>query len=160
MSESKRTLSLLPVVLAATLMAAVPLRAQSDRTSWNNLKKVKPGQEIEIVFNDAMSYKATLKSWNDDAIVARLSSGDMTFNRSDVMRVARYKANHRLRNTLIGAAVGVAVGGIFVASCGGYVCPQRTDKKVRVVSATSGIGAIVGLALPSGKGWEVVYRRQ
>jgi hypothetical protein len=147
-------------VLAAILMTTVPLRAQSDRTSWNNLKKAKPGQEIEIVLNDAMSYKGTLKSWNDDAIVARLSSGDMTFNRSDVMRVARYKANHRLRNTLVGAAIGAAFGGIVAASCGdGWGCP-RGKESLALASATSGIGAIVGVAQRTGHGWEVVYRKQ
>jgi hypothetical protein len=158
MNRPKLTIYLLPALLAATLMTAAPLRAQSDRTSWNNLKKAKAGQQIEIVLNDATSHKGTLKRWNDDEIVAHLSTGDTTFARSDVMRVARYKPSHRLRKTLIGAAIGATVGGIFLASCD--FCPQRTDKKRNLVLVTSGIGALVGVALPSGKGWDVVYRKQ
>jgi hypothetical protein len=97
MAEFRRTVYLVLGLLAATAMPTVPLRAQSDRTSWNNLKKAEAGQETEIVLNDATSYKGTLKSWNDTGIVAQVSTGE-------------------------------------------------------TMSVTAGIGALVGLVLPSGKG--------
>jgi hypothetical protein len=158
MMRTKITVNLLAVMLAAILMAALPLRAQSDRSSWNDLRKAKAGQEIEIVLNDATSYKGALSSWNDEGIVARLSTGEMMFARADVMRVARYKPSRRLRQALIGAAVGGVTGAFLVKSCGGW-CGGAGDKAT-LIGGTAGIGAVVGVALPSGKGWEVVYRRQ
>jgi len=159
MLEFSRTVYLVLGVLAATVMSAVPLQAQTDRTSWNNLKKAKAGQEIEIVLNDAMSYKGTLISWSDAGVVAHVSTGEMMFTRSEVMRVARHKPGHRLRHTVVAAATGAAVGGILAASCGnGIACP-RGKENLAVTSVTAGFGALVGLVLPSGKGWEVIYRR-
>jgi hypothetical protein len=157
MAEFRRTVYLVLGVLAAIAMSAVPLRAQSDRTSWNNLKKAKAGQEIEIVLNDATSYKGTLKSWNDAGIIAQVSTGEMMFTRSDVMRVARHKPGHRLRHTLIAAGIGGAVGGFLTAACGNF-CGDTKDK-LAVASVTSGLGALVGAVLPTGNGWEVIYRR-
>jgi len=160
MPEFRRTIYLVLGVLAATVMSAVPLQAQTDRTSWNNLKKAKAGQEIEIVLNDAMSYKGTLISWSDAGVVAHVSTGEMMFTRSEVMRVARHKPGHRLRHTVVAAGIGAAFGGIYDASCGNsYACPSRRDKKVVLASVTAGLGALVGAVLPSGKGWEVIYRR-
>src|SRR5262245_33166750 len=159
MAEFRRTVYLVLGVLAATAMSAVPLRAQSDRTSWNNLKKAKVGQEIEIVLNDTTSYKGTLNSWNDAGIIAQVSTDEMMFTRSDIMRVALHKPGHRLRHTLIAAGIGAAFGGIYDASCGnGFVCP-RGNNRLALASVTAGIGALVGAGLPSGKGWEVIYRR-
>jgi hypothetical protein len=159
MAEFRRTVYLVLGVLAAIAMSAVPLRAQSDRTNWNNLKKAKAGQEIEIVLNDATSYKGTLTSWSDAGIVAQVSTGEMMFTRSDVMRVARHKPGHRLRHTLVAAGIGAGFGGIFVASCGtDLICP-RGNKKLAVASVTLGLGALVGAILPNGRGWEVIYRR-
>ena len=97
-------------VLAPMALSAVPLRAQSDRTSWNNLTKAKRGQEIEIGLNDPMSYKSTLKSWNDAGIVAQVSTNEMMFTRSDVMRVASHKPGCRLRHAVVAAAIGAAGG--------------------------------------------------
>src|SRR5262245_18952186 len=159
MPEFRRTIYLVLGVLAATVMSAVPLQAQTDRTSWSNLKKAKAGQEIEIVLNDATSYKGTIRSWSDAGIVAHVNTGDMMFTRSDVMRVARHKPGHRLRHTAVAAGIGAAVGGILAASCGnGIGCP-RGKENLAVASVTSGLGALVGVRLPSRKGWEVIYRR-
>src|SRR5262245_60757616 len=159
MPELRRTIYLVLGVLAATVMSAVPLQAQSDRTSWNNLKKAKAGQEIEIVLNDAMSYKGTLISWSDAGVVAQVSTGEMMFTRSEVMRVARHKPGHRLRHTVVAAGIGAAFGGIYDASCGnGFLCP-RGNNRLALASVTAGLGALIGAALPSGKGWEVIYRR-
>src|SRR5690349_16712788 len=116
MPEFTRTIYLVLGLLATTVMSAVPLQAQTDRTSWNNLKKAKAGQEVEIVLNDTTAYKGTLKSWNDAGIVAHVSTGELMFTRSEVMRVARHKPGHRLRHTVVAAAIGAAAGGISVAN--------------------------------------------
>ena len=159
MADLKRTLYLVLGVLALMALSAVSIRAESDRTSWNNLAKAKRGEEVEIVSNDAMSYKGTLKSWNDGGIVAQVSTGEMTFTRSDVMRVARHKPSHRLRHTVVAAGIGGAVGGIFSTTCGRSLACPIGSKKVAVTSVTAGLGALVGVVLPSGQGWEVIYRR-
>src|SRR5262245_24484776 len=151
MAEFRRTVYLVLGVLAATAMSAVPLRAQSARTSWNNLKKAKVGQEIEIVLSDAVSYKGTLKSWNDVGIIAQVSTGEMLFTRSDVMRVARHKPGHRLRHTLIAAGIGAAFGGIYDASCGnGFFCPRGNNRQA-LASVTAGIGALLEQDCPAGR---------
>jgi len=61
MAGFKRMLYLVLGAVAPMALTAMPLRAQSDRTSWNNLTKARAGQEIEIVLNDARSYKGRVR---------------------------------------------------------------------------------------------------
>jgi hypothetical protein len=66
------------------------------------------------------------------------------------MRVAHHKPGHRLRHTVVAAAIGAAAGGISVANCEGIGC-QRGKENLAWASVTAGIGALVGAVLPRGE---------
>ena len=130
-------------------------QGQIAENNWDNLKELSSGQKIRIELNDAKSYEGRFRRLTDDAIVARLESGDQTFERQSVLRVSRKHRPHRGRNALIGAAAGAATLLIYdQAGCSD--CDQGTKAGDTVGGAL--LGAAVGALVPTGVGWRDVYR--
>ena len=147
------------VIEALLLLLMVPEFGwgQSSQNNWGNLKRLAPGDEIHIVLNDAKSYRANFQSVSDQAIVVRLATGEQTFTRKNVLRVSTKGQSHRLRNAVLGAAIGVGLG--FAVATG----TSRNDSEAQAIGYAvippfmAAAGAGVGAFLPSG-GWHDVYR--
>jgi hypothetical protein len=158
MNQLKQTLSLGLVVLALGLLTVAPLGASEPKPAkgnWDDLKKLAPGDDIRIVLNDTKSYKAKFQSVSDEAIVVRLVTGEQTFTRESVLRVSTKGKSHRLRNAALGAATGVGLSAIGVASASKND-PEQANGWV-FVPFIGAAGAGVGAILPTG-GWHDVYR--
>jgi len=161
-SLSFLVLTLLAACLSAGVASAQDLKGQF--TSWDNLKTLRPGQEIRVVLNDAKSYQGGLQSLSDDGITFRQATGDQTLARQDILRVSSKAQKHRGRNALLGAAVGAGAGlGIGAAadhrSCtGGSFGPCFPNLGKEVLTPLGALaGAVVGAVMPAG-GWHEVYR--
>jgi hypothetical protein len=132
------------------------LRAASSK--WDDLAILKPGQQIRVVLNGAKSYEGPFQALDHDGIILGRAAGGQTFARRDVLRIYSKSKNHRVRNLVIGAAIGATLAAIAVKvnsssifeNTGtrdiGWICP------VGVVAFT-----IIGAAIPTG-GWHEVYR--
>ena len=141
------------------LTTIAPLKGQTGKSDWGNLRQMRSGQQVETVLKDAKSYRGTLQSVSDDGITIRAVSDEQTFLRANVLRVSVKGKGHRLRNAVLGAGIGAGTGTVV----GAAVCGQRSSYcKVsqgisfgaRVVGL---IGAAVGVLIPTG-GWHEVYR--
>lgn len=167
MLRTKGTLALGIMFVFLGVMMAIPLKAADTRNgsgNWDNLKKLAPGDQIQIVLNDAKSYRGEFQTVSDDAIVSRLETGEQTFVRQDVLRVSTKAQSHRGRNALIGLAVGAGAGVIVAVASpelGTGKCEQRSCIDAGTVSALGvvggAIGAGIGAVIPTG-GWRDVYR--
>ncbi len=120
--------------------------AKTDSSSWSNLDMLQSGQNIQVVDIHSKKHFGTFLHVSDAGISYQESAGERTIPKQDVRRVKLMANNHRLRNTLIGGAVGAGAGaGIGAAafhSCAGEsTCIQPVGR-----GATSGIGAVAGLA--------------
>jgi len=141
------------------LMLWLPLlvSAQDARESWDNLKKLVPGEGIRIVLKDAKSYRVTFESFDEGGIVVRTATGQQTYARDTVLRVSSKGQSHRLRNALIGAGIAGGISGAGVAAT------YSSDPESGAIGAVVGIpiatiaGAGVGALIPTG-GWHDVYR--
>jgi len=138
--------------------------AESFQDSWENLRRLAPGQQIRIVLNDAMSYVGQFQSASGAGIVVRLSDSDRTFERENVLRISAPAKSHRGRNALIGFGVGAGAGiaaGVAAPELGQGKCAQGSC--VNAASAAVGgvlgavIGAGLGAVIPTGR-WQDVYR--
>jgi hypothetical protein len=138
-------------LLVASLM---PLRAQSPEGNWDNLQRIKPDQEVEIVTNDAKAYRGTLRSLQVESIIVRLVSGDHAFERANILRVAYKPKGRRSHHVKVGTAIGAGFGVVNAFFSDGC---QSGGCRFAGVGISALLGAAIGAALPAG-GWEVLYR--
>ncbi len=137
--------------------------AQNNRASWANLVGLQTGQKIEIVDMNSKKHSATFVSFTDTAISYQDSAGERTIQKEEVRSVKLMQNKHRLRNTLIGGAVGAGAGaGIGAAAehpCSSQsFCIQPIGRGGAAgIGAVVGFlgGAVVGVLLPS---HETIYR--
>jgi hypothetical protein len=133
--------------------------AQTAQDSWDNLRDLQKGEEIEVVDARMKSYQGGFASFTPEAIVVRGAAGDVTVARNDVASVKRRARSHRRRNTLIGLAVGAA-GGLAAGAIRGATYHEEGETPVFIAVWTpigAGVGAAVGAVLPSGRD-ATVYR--
>jgi hypothetical protein len=136
----RKSLSLICVLA----LSCVSWAAQTNRASWSNLSGVQAGQKIQIVDMNSKKHSGTFVTVSGTALSYRDSAGEQNIQKQDVRSVKLMMNKHRLRNTLIGGAVGAGAGaGIGAAtnhpcSSQGF-CFQPIGK-----GGTAGIGAVVG----------------
>ena len=83
----------------------------------------------------------------------RLRTGEIA--KTDVRRVVNLSRNHRLRNALIGAAIGVVGGVILDKTAGLRFIDEGTNISGALYGASIGIGTGIGALIPS---HPVIYR--
>jgi hypothetical protein len=130
---------------------------------WENLNTLQAGQKIQVVENSKKD-SGTFLSVSDKEISLQGKSGSQKIQRQDVRSVRLMENKHRLRNTLIGGAVGAGAGaGIgaaayqpcsptnsFCVAPGGRGLPTAVGAVVGVA-----VGAAVGALWPS---HETIYK--
>ena len=173
--KSVRTLSPASFLVLAQLAACFSTGVASGQdskgrsSSWDNLKSLRPGQEIRVVMNNVKSYQGEFESLSDGGITLRQAAGEQTLARKDVLRVSRKGQDHSVRNGLMGAVVGALAGfGIGFAldhrfrnctsgpafNCSG---PPNSHEQKLLTPVGALAGAVTGAVLPTGR-WQEVYR--
>ena len=145
-------------ILFAALMVFVfgvtgsPLRATNSE--WDDLAILKPGQLIRVELKDTKTHDGEFQSLSNQGITLRQARGEQTFARMDVQEVYSWRKNHRLRNTIIGVAVGVAVAAPIVLI---NARNRWWHSSAWVWPVFLGISAGIGATIPSIT-WQEVYR--
>ena len=127
--------------------------AQSNPASWENLNTLQAGEKIQVVEMNSTKLSGRFLNVSDAAISLQEKAGQQTIQRQDVGSVKLMKSQNRLRNGLIGAAVGAGVvRGISAAHSESSWRPVAA-----VIGGAVGLlgGAIVGALVPSHK---TIYR--
>jgi hypothetical protein len=158
--RTSQTLGLLLCLLGLPAMA----RAQTHKTSWENLSTLHAGQKIQVAGMKSKTVSGMFESFSNAAISLQTQAGEQTIQRVDVRSVKLMENHHRLRNALIGGAVGAGAGaGIGAATY--KTCSPSSSFCLQPVGrgAQTGVGAAVGLAAGAAVGalWpshETIYR--
>lgn len=149
-----------PSVVAVILVTALCLRAaQAPPESWESLRQLRPGEDIEVVDLRMKSHRGRFADYTPDSIALRSQGRDLRVARTEVASVKRRSQPHRRRNTLLGLTIGAA-SGLAVGAIRGKTYHEQGETGVFISVWTpigAGIGGAVGAALPSG-GEVTVYR--
>jgi hypothetical protein len=137
--------------------------AQDSSASWENLNSLQAGEKVQVIDMNLKKVSGAFLNISDAAIVLQVKAGQQTIQRQDVRSVNLMKQQHRLRNTLIGAAVGAGAGagiGTVGHREGSLQNPNGTFIKPgqgAAIGAVLGLvgGAVVGAVFPSHK---TIYR--
>ena len=121
---------------------------------WENLNTLSTGEKIQIIGMGSKAVSGAFLNVSDAAISLQVSAGPRTIQRQDVLSVKLRKHQHRLRNTLLGAAIGFGAGaGIGAATYHtAQPCPPTTGFGVCLngLGDSRGLhaafGAVIGLA--------------
>jgi len=149
--------------IATTLFSAALFgETAHEWASLGHTPAISAGTEIQAKTIDNKRYQGQFKAADDEALVMIIAGSEQRLARATVARVSVKKEGHRLRHTLIGLAIGAAggltLGAIADARCTGK-CIEGKNPLGKEVGTPLGllIGAIIGVALPTG-GWREVYR--
>ncbi len=161
MSYKAKVFSLL---LVATIFSISLPAQEPGEHSWENLQQVRVGQKIEVVDTNLKKLKGTFLSFSEEAISLRVKKQEVGVQREDVFRVSLREKSKRLRNALIGLAIGagagVAAAEIFVRTdqpIARFRGEYRSIAYVVLVPVGLGVGAAVGAAIP---GYQTIYRAE
>jgi len=137
--------------------------SKSDQANWENLKELAAGDVVRVELFGGQSYTAKFQSFSSVVMVVRGGIGAQTFAREDVLSVSANKESHRLRNGLIGAAVGCGAG-LGIAAARSAIkrkeYPENLYFKVDgpiLGVLLGGIGGSLAASLSEGD-WRDVYR--
>jgi hypothetical protein len=138
--------------IACLLLAA----ASALFGGWEELKSVPAAQRIEVSVRKGDAAKGTFVSASDTAIVVRDNTGERSIARDEIRKIRVADPSRRIRNGLIGTAVGAGVG----LAAGWAVCPHCASEGAagKYIGPGVGIGAGVGAAagfLPAP--WRTIY---
>ena len=135
--------------------------AQSNPASWENLNTLQPGEKIQVLEMNATKVSGTFVNVSEATISLQEKARQEMVQKQDVRSVKLTTHQHRLRNTLLGAAIGFGAGaGIGAAT---YHEPQGLSLDTRGLHASVGAlfglvgGTVVGAVWPS---HTTIYRVQ
>ncbi len=155
-------------LLLVTTIFSVSLPAQEPgKNSWENLQQVRVGQKIEVVDTNLKKYKGTFLSFSEEAISLRVKKQEVGVQREEVFRVSLRKKSKRLRNALIGMAIGAGAGVALAAAENSRTCGDQPFAScfdldfgaityAVLVPVGGAVGAGVGAAFPPG--YQTIYR--
>jgi hypothetical protein len=125
---------------------------QTSQAAWTNLNPLHAGQKVQVIEVNSKKHSGTFVSVSDTAISYQDTAGEQTIPKENVRSVKLMETEHRMRNTLIGAAAGAGVGaGIGAASS--HSCSSQSFCIEPVGRGEfAAIGAAVGLLCGAGVG--------
>jgi hypothetical protein len=131
--------------------------AQSNPASWENLSTLQPGEKIQILEENSTKVSGTFLNVSDAAIWLQEKARQEMVQKPDVRSVTLRKNEHRLRNTLLGAAIGVGAGSAIGAATYQHQFLGRGFQAFGGAMVGVIPGTVVGAVWPSHK---TMYRVQ
>ena len=147
---------MLTAPLAVLLFLPASEARNRDPGDLGNLAQVTSGQRIEVIDMNLKRTRGEFLASSPEELRVKASSGAVAIPRAQVFRVSLLEKSKRLRNALIGMAVGAAAGlatGAAVDSS--FSEDDEHVAKMLFVPIGIGAGAGLGAAFP---GFETIYR--
>ncbi|HEY1338485.1 MAG TPA: hypothetical protein VGF59_13300, partial [Bryobacteraceae bacterium] len=145
-------------ILSLFLLTAI-LAGAADRGSWDVVGSLPAGATIRVTDKADMQQKGTFVSAAADAIVLTTKSGQVRVDRINVRKIEA-KPGHRVRNALIGAGIGLAVGVVIDQTAGQYFRNEAHETDAaRALTVLAPVGIFGGIASLTGA-YRTVYSAQ
>lgn len=146
-----------------TCFGGTMLGQAGDPHSWSSVRRLAPGQRIEVVSQRGKPLKGTLESVSEESIAVQVKGGTVAVPRSGVSRV-RIRPDRGRKYALIGAAIGAGVG-VGLGAAGGDSLAETSGGdfaglKPLAMGAGGAVGALVGAITGSllGNHGTTIYR--
>uniref|UniRef100_Q01R30 Glycine zipper 2TM domain-containing protein n=1 Tax=Solibacter usitatus (strain Ellin6076) TaxID=234267 RepID=Q01R30_SOLUE len=142
----------LPII---AFLFSLALHAQDAQ--WANLKSLRKGDRVGVIRTNQKRVEGRFDSVTDSRITLQADS-EVSIEKSDVVRVYEPPRHGRLFGTVLGAAIGVAAGGVMDGTLGQRFRNEGdSPAKGLLTAAGAGFGAGIGAAVTGH--YRTLYRR-
>jgi hypothetical protein len=136
------------------LGCAISLHAQT----WETLRGLRAGDRVYVLDSAGKQHKGTFSSLSDEALSISAGKTQVSIERARVRRVDIPSSSRRIRNALIGAGVGFAVGLATDLTLGAYLRNESGESGgARALTYILPI-ALVGGVAAAVPGHKTIYR--
>jgi hypothetical protein len=132
-------------------LTGVCFAKDDDKSQWDNLKKLKPGQKIQVMEIGAIAREGKFKQLSQDEITLEVKNTVVIIPRDDVSRVVLKKS--KTPGILIGLGIGAAIG---LGAMGGAEDEGAYIGALVALPILAGGGAGVGALIPTSS---IIYQR-
>jgi hypothetical protein len=140
-----------------TVTLAAPIAFASNNADWENVTSLKPGEKVGVIQTNQKRVEGRFQFATESGITIR-ADREITVPKTEVVRVYRHGGHSRTTKALIGAAIGVAAGGILYGTVGDRFRNEGQDVSAGLwIGGGAGIGAGIGALL--GGHDQTLYRR-
>ena len=132
----------------------------ADSHSWANLATLQRGDKIFVIEANATKERVgTFLGFDPDALALRVGTADLSLPRTAVVGVYAQQTNKRVRNALLGVAIGAGVGLLVDQTLGRYLRNESNPDNARALiwATPIAVGGTLGAVIPSRK---TVYKRK
>ncbi len=127
-------------------LAVLPLMAQT----WETVRAVPAGTRVWVKDSSGQEHRGDVASVSEEAISLDTGRGQQSIERARVRRIEVRAPSRRLRNTLIGAGIGLGVGLLVDNTVGQYLrnetgesAGERAVTYIAPIGLFGGIGAAI-----------------
>lgn len=142
-------LRIIGLITLATLCSAAD--------SWDDVRTIKAGEKVRVVERSMRSRTGEFVRVDATGITFTVDGQESTVEQAEVARVAVHRPARRLRNALIGAAVGVGLGVAIDQSLGERLRNEGSEQRALIYVGSIGAGAGIGAAVGT---WSNLYRQR
>lgn len=147
------TVSVLLLTTVAVAPASARSRLQKPEHSWDNLRKLRVGEEIQVVYQEEQYLNGRFLGFTPEGISVQWGVVNIhkeMIPRKDVIRVISWKRTRRVKNALIGLGMGAAGGAAFGAGLAHEAKHQGKDTGFPTIAIPIGAaaGAVLGALNP------------
>ena len=143
------------IVLSFVCAGLCFAQSSAAASAWNIVSAVGQGHKIRVE-TPARNYSGTFVELSDAAISLQSDTGQVSVPKGDVMRIYSQSRSNRIRNTLIGAGIGAAIGITTYATLGTLLRNEGGENTGVLLAAPIGVGTAIGAVLPTG-GMKKIY---
>jgi hypothetical protein len=126
--------------------------------SWDDLRILKEGDRVLVEQTQGTTVKGSFRALAPDTITVATGRGETVVDRARVRQVNVRSGSRRIRNAVIGAGIGVAIGVLFDQTGGAYLrneTGQSSGARVASYLAPISVSAAIGGAFPA---YRTIYR--
>ena len=135
----------------AVVMCVGLASGQANPVGWQRVQSIDPGHTIRVQTANKQHDGTFVKASDADITFQSREDGQVTVARSEVLRVHARSKSHRMRNAIIGAAIGGAASAVLYGTLGVLLQNEGSDDVAQVVLTPIAMGAGIGAILPTGR---------
>src|SRR5215831_2313901 len=126
----------------------------ADTSQWSGVRELKKGDRVGVVQSDMKRVEGRFENSTDDTITIE----GVTITKDRVVRVYRRPRMNRGVRAAVGAAIGVAAGGVVDGTFGQYLRNEGHGPDAGMITGLTG-AAGAGIGAASGGSYRTVYRK-